>query len=477
MANASNAYATISPIKANIGETIQGIEKMDFAYREEQRQIDALDQARKDKEQARNDKLREKMLSQIPKNYDTGSSSLTEFQGKIIQQGVNRLGEIYKELKNPNLNEDEKIKLEIEAQNIDNLPENLKLATNVFTKQIEEYKNGIAKGEYFRNLDFEKKVLNGFEGYIGSLDNGLPAVGFIDRNNDGKIDNLDVVDYNQMQQGVIGKWSFQKQFDLDKMAVDAAEKVGYTDITTDRNFKSVQEKKAKMSEVISVANNLLQNPDGSPTEAALSQMKKMGVEPGADSLQKVKKYFIDRIVANTDYTKKEDFDYGAQTSRMSENRQAKKDKKEDVVVTKIELSNTGFNNDSFKGKQISKKGILENGLNLGKGIKFETINGAKTGLDNSTVTNLFINTNGKIIYTADVLTKKSAKSAGGDLMSEETSTTPASYRSETRTASGTTEAALANRLGYGSAEELKAELRRMNPNQKKSNTTKVKIDY
>ena len=53
MANAGNAYATVNPIKTNIGDIVQGIEQMDFAYREEQRKIDALNKARQEKEQAK----------------------------------------------------------------------------------------------------------------------------------------------------------------------------------------------------------------------------------------------------------------------------------------------------------------------------------------------------------------------------------------------------------------------------------------
>ncbi|WGK93784.1 MULTISPECIES: hypothetical protein [Flavobacterium] len=80
MANASNAYATISPIKANIGETIQGIEKMDFAYREEQRQIDALDQARKDKEQADLERrFKESKLSYSLTGYSNHDEPLIAF--------------------------------------------------------------------------------------------------------------------------------------------------------------------------------------------------------------------------------------------------------------------------------------------------------------------------------------------------------------------------------------------------------------
>lgn len=473
MANASNAYATINPIKTNIGDVVQGIEQMDFAYREEQRKIDALNKAKQEKEQAKKDKLREKMMGQIPQNYDTGSSSLNEFQAKIIQQGVNRLGEIYKQLNNPSLSEDERIKLEIEAQNIDNLPDNLKVATDNFTKIIKDYKEGVNSRSYFQNPEFEKLVLNGFENYVGTLENGLPAVGFVDRNNDGTINNLDVVPYDQLQQG-IGNWSFQKQFDLDAMAIDAAKKIGYEDITTDKNFKSVQEKKAKISSVESVATNLLQNPDGSPTEVALSQMKKMGIAPSEQSLKQVKDYFMQRVLANTDYIKKENVDYSAQTGRMSENRQAKKDKEEkEIVTTTVNLSNTGFGNDSF-GKVVSKKGILEKGLNLGKGIKFNTIGGAKTGLDNSIVTNIFINDKNEIIYTADVLTKKSSKgtkeSEGYNY--EEATTNPAAFRSETRKATGTTEAKIAGELKFKNADELKAYLRKLN-----EDNSKQKIDY
>lgn len=470
MANAGNAYATVNPIRTNIGDIVQGIEQMDFAYREEQRKIDALNKTRQEKEQAKKDKLREKMMGQIPQNYDTGSSSLNEFQAKIIQQGVNRLGEIYKQLNNPSLNEDERIKLEIEAQNIENLPDNLKVATDNFTKTIQDYKSGISNGTYFQNPDFEKKVLNGFENYVGVLENGLPTIGFVDRNNDGTINNLDVVPYEQLQQG-IGNWSFQKQYDLDAMAIDAAKKIGYEDITTDKNFKSVQEKKAKISSVESVATNLLQNPDGSPTDVALSQMKKMGIAPSEESLKQVKDYFMQRVLANTDYIKKENVDYSAQTGRMSEARQAKKEEEKKIVTTTINLSNTGFSNDSF-GKRISKKGILEKGLNLGDGIKFDTMGGAKTGLDNSVVTNIFINDKNQIIFTANVLTQKSGKQEQEDFTASGSTTTPASYRSETRIATGATEAKIASELGYNNADELKSYLKQLN-----NDTSKQKIDY
>src|SRR5690606_5287680 len=109
------------------------------------------------------------------------------------------------------LNDDERVKLEIEAHNLNNLPENLKIATDNFSNIIKDYRKGVDDGSYFRNPDFEKKVLSGFNNYVGGLDNGLPTVGFIDRDGDGV---MDVMSYDNLQSG-IGVWDFQKQFDLD----------------------------------------------------------------------------------------------------------------------------------------------------------------------------------------------------------------------------------------------------------------------
>jgi hypothetical protein len=455
MADSSNAYATVSPLKKDISDWVINQEELDFANREEQRKIDALNKSRQDKEQAKKDKLREKMMGQIPQNYDTGSSSLNEFQAKIIQQGVNRLGEIYKQLNNPSLSEDERIKLEIEAQNIDNLPDNLKVATDNFTKTIQDYKTKKANGEYFANPEFEKLVLNGFENYVGVLDNGLPAVGFIDRNEDGTINNLDALPYDQLQQG-IGNWGFQKQFDLDGMALDAAKKIGYEDITTDNNFKSVQEKKAKISSVEAVATNLLQNPDGSPTDVALSQMKKMGIAPSDESLKQVKDYFMQRVLANTDYTKKENMDYSGQTGRMAENRQGKKeDEKPSIGNPVVPSKNTWGNQyerisatEAFSVPIVGKVQLpaisIKTGTKGGKPI-YENVTDA-------TLENYTYNKDGKLVidvsYGIDKTTTVSERDEGKQ------TTVSKEKRKKQIIASPETEARIASQLGI-SVQQLK----------------------
>lgn len=366
MANSNNVYGTVKPLEGNVSDWISGQEQKDSAYRQEQREIEEINRKRQAAEQLKKDKLKEKILGSIPKNYDTGSTSLNQFQARIIQKGVDRLGEIYKELNSTGLSETKRIDLELEAQNINNLPENLKVATDNFTKLISEYQKGKAENKYFSNPDFEKKVLSGFENYIGDLDNGLPVVAFADRNNDGTINSLDVVSYENLQQG-IGPWVFQKQFDLDKMAVESAKNIGYTDITTDGNYKSVQEKKPKMSEIVTVADNLLQKPDGSPTEVALSQMKKMGLDNTPENQLKIKNYFVDRVIANTDYLKKEKTDYGAMTAAQRESRIARenKEKKENGKgnKNKASLSDLALTAGGYRAKvdKNDNEKILEKG--------------------------------------------------------------------------------------------------------------------
>lgn len=158
MANASNAYATVSPINTSIGDTINNVQKMDLAYREEQRKLKEIEDARTEKAQTKQDELKAFIMGKIPKNFDTGSSSLNELNAKAIQKGVDRIGEIYTELNNPNITSEDRVKLELEAQEIGDLPNKLKLATQTFTETINDYQEKKLKGEYFPDLDFEKKV-------------------------------------------------------------------------------------------------------------------------------------------------------------------------------------------------------------------------------------------------------------------------------------------------------------------------------
>jgi len=131
--NSNNVYGTAQPLQGSVSDFVRGQEQLNAQQREEQIRIAAIDEQRKAKDDAKRDKLKNDILGKIPKNYDTGSTSLNQFQAKIIAKGVDRLGDIYKELQNTSLSPDRRIDLELEAQNLQQLPENLKVATDNFS--------------------------------------------------------------------------------------------------------------------------------------------------------------------------------------------------------------------------------------------------------------------------------------------------------------------------------------------------------
>jgi len=336
MGNSSSVFGTAKPISISMVDLQTDQENQDLKFRAEQREIDKIAQDRKDKADAKKEALQKEMLAKLPQNYDSGSKSLTELQGKIINQGVERIGEITKKLSDPKISDDEKISLRIEAQQLNQLPENLKIATDTFTKKIETYKKGVADGSLFEDPVFEKQVLSGFENYVGGLDGGLPVVGFVDKNADGKVDKLDVVDYNDIQSG-IPQFDFQPKVDLDKIVTVIAKDVGMDDITTDSNFTSTQVKQANSAKVDAAVKGILYDDQGMPTPAAKSQLKKMGLDNTPENLKKVDTYTKELLLSKTDYLKKTDKDYGSMNAAARLKFDKDKEKpKEDTTFAQVE---------------------------------------------------------------------------------------------------------------------------------------------
>jgi hypothetical protein len=315
-----SAYNELKPLQGDLSADIRTQEDADFKYRQERRVDDAIEQQRKDKELARKEKIFKESFENLPRNYDTGSASLNSVQAGIIQKGVNRIGEIAGKLQKDNLSDEERIKLMIERNNLEKLPDNLKVATERFSGMIKEYKQGVENGTIFKNDAFESKVLSGFDGYLGAIDDtGLPVLAFRDTNGDGKVDANDIQTYDNLSQG-IGTWDFQKQFDLDKMAGETAKTLGKTDITTDQGYRSVQTQTPKLDALNLVADKLFVNPDGTPTATALSEMRKRKLPVDKSSIETVKQYYKDAVIAQSDFLRKEDFDYAARSKDNEEAR-------------------------------------------------------------------------------------------------------------------------------------------------------------
>ena len=463
MANAGNAYATVNPIKTNIGDVVQGIEQMDFAYREEQRKIDAIKQAQKEKEAEKLEKLKEKFK---PINIDaTGVKAVDQVLAQTLLKATNKTGELHKKL--DYATPEEQVDIIVQLQKLQSLPDYLKLAQDAFVTQAKDIQTKIANGEIKQTPELLSKLQSFSQGFfeVELDDNMTPMIGLWDKDGDGK---PDVLPYDKIVSGqTFGELIPNVDFSGNFMTVGT--KVGTVKNQTDQNF--VKNTKFytpdELNKTAAKAELYLENGQLSPVA------KSYLYDKGVRDFQNVPDELLDKMEQDAisimkTVQKKEDItdkDYSAQTGRMSENRQAKKDKEEKAIVTTtVNLNNIKFGSDNFPDKKFSKKGILGTGLNLGKGIDFKTIGGASTGLDNSTVTNIFVNDKNQIIYTVDILKVKEGKGTKESQTdySESATTTPSEYAYDVRTATATTEAKIASELGYNNADELKAYLRKLN---------------
>ncbi|KZE77497.1 hypothetical protein AV926_14070 [Myroides marinus] len=297
--NSSSAYAAAKPSSFNLADTIAQQDKLNLAHQDQKRQEQQLEQQRKDKQFDRDEKLRERLLKSI-QNYDTGSSSLNELQSRIIMQAVNRKGEIYNKLRNGNIGDEERIKLEMENMNLDSLPANLKVATQNFTKMNNEYMEGVKNGSLFRNLDFERKVLNGFENYLGGIDeNGFPLVGFKDIDGDGK---MDLMPWDNLKDG-IGVWEFQPKLNYDEMISKMSKGIG-TVKTKDREGYDVITEKGIPLDIAQVsAKSLMYDPEGNIKDFTKSRLRELGYDyknVNEDILKGIERDVTERILNSKD---------------------------------------------------------------------------------------------------------------------------------------------------------------------------------
>lgn len=297
--NHTSVYAPSQASGFNIAETIGQQERLSLARKDQQMREQQLEEHRRDKQLARDEKLRERLMKTI-QNYDTGSASLNELQGRMIMQAVNRKGEIYNQLRKGNLSDSERIKLEMENMNLDNLPSNLKVATQNFTKMNQDYMEGVKSGSLFRNLDFEKKVLNGFENYLGGIDeNGFPLVGFKDIDGDGK---MDLMPWDNLKDG-IGVWEFQPKMDYDKMITEMSKGLGTVKTKDREGYDIITEKGIPLDVAQSSAQSMMYDSNGYLTNFAKSRLTELGYDhrnPKEETLKGIERDVAERILNSKD---------------------------------------------------------------------------------------------------------------------------------------------------------------------------------
>lgn len=215
------AYRQLKPLEGDVSQDIQqqeenGFRRRALAQAEERTKNDKID-----KEAQRKQELWDKHVKPLS-NYDTGSKTLNEAQGRLILEAQKEYVPLMSILNNPKASDDEKLKATLKLQNINKLPENLSAMTKTLTDRDLSYQKGVKEGTLFSNPDYDVNFQQGYENKLLALDeNGMPMVAFKDLNGDGK---NDLETYDQIQ-NVVPKYDIQQRFDRDKELLEASTKL------------------------------------------------------------------------------------------------------------------------------------------------------------------------------------------------------------------------------------------------------------
>jgi len=471
------AYRQLRPLEGDISQDIQQQEENNFR----RRALDQVDQRtqndKADKEERRKQELWDKHVKPLS-NYDTGSKTLNEAQGRLILEAQKQYVPLMSTLNNPKATDEEKLNATLKLQNINNLPENLSAMTKTLTERDLAIRKGVQDGTLFANPDYEKNYQEGYQNKLLALDdNGMPMVAFKDLDGDGK---NDLETYDQIQ-NVVPKYDIQKRFDRDKELLEASTKLQPEINGTDDGVTRTVTTAVNPTLLKDYVTSQLYEADGvTPTAKLKSFAREAGVKfDDAKGLKSLSDNFENDIRLRIKGGEIKTRNYNALDALKENNDQKNKnrdraDKKEkenpDPIVTNVKDSAltedilvTQTYTDS-KGKKhirpvkrVGHDDLLPQGFSFPKGIKIDNIGGEKSGLNNVSITNAYKGKDGKMYFEATVLDEKSSgeKVMGED--GEETYKYGAKFNGITRQATGGTAARIAKAMGYDSADEaLKA---------------------
>lgn len=203
------AYRQLKPLEGSVSDDMQQQQDNSFKRKAFKSQEDKIKQDRIDKAEKEKTALWDKHVKPLS-NYDTGSKSLNEAQGRLILEAQKEYVPLMAVVNNPNASDEDRLNATLKLQNINNLPENLSSMTKSLTERDVAIKKGIAAGTLFSDPNYDKNYQEGFQNKLLALDdNGMPMVAFKDVDGDGK---NDLETYDQIQ-NVVPKYEIQQRFD------------------------------------------------------------------------------------------------------------------------------------------------------------------------------------------------------------------------------------------------------------------------
>jgi len=219
MANNTTAVATLRPLEGNVVDLLTNFENQDnIAQRQKQirqankAQLDAKIKAAKDKE------LKE---IKFPEQETTKIQTLDEYGARAVSLAADNLNDAIEKLSNPNISKEEEQFQKARVRKIQMFPQDLAAGSVEYTKMYDEYNTTVqGKRMYRMNPKYENFINGGASGWSPHFSpNGDFMTAFMDKdvNQDGEINQLDVVKYGDLQSRT-GKFAFDLAFDRQEIA-------------------------------------------------------------------------------------------------------------------------------------------------------------------------------------------------------------------------------------------------------------------
>jgi len=356
------AYRQLRPLEGDVSQDIQQQEENGFR----RRALDQVDQRtqndKADKESRRKQELWDKHVKPLS-NYDTGSKTLNETQGRLILEAQKEYVPLMGILNNPKASDEDKLNASLKLKNINNLPENLLAMTKSLTDRDLAYQKGVKEGTLFSNPDYDTNFQKGYENKLLALDeNGMPMVAFKDLNGDGK---NDLETYDQIQ-NVVPKYDIQQRFDRDKELMEASTKLQPVVNGTDNGVVTRTVTAVDPTLLKAYVSNQLFEADGvTPTAKLKSFARESGVKlDDAKGLQTLSDKFENDIRLRTKGGTVEKRNYNALDAQKEANdererRLARADKKKGEPQEEMgpkNINQVGY----VKGNTPAKGSVLKN---------------------------------------------------------------------------------------------------------------------
>jgi hypothetical protein len=359
-----SAFRQLKPLEGDISRDMLAQEELGLRRREEKRVEDQLAQNKLDKADKAKQDLWDKYAKPL-NNYDSGSKSLNEVQGRALLEAQKQYLPLMTTLQDPKASDADKLKATLKLNNIQQMPERMQAITKALTDRDAMIKKGITEGKLWDNPEYTKNFQEGFSNKnIVVDDDGNPTL--LIKNEDG---TTKIETYDQITKG-FNSYDFTPKFDKDKELIEASTKL-QPEVNIEDDGTWTKKTTAVNKEALKnyVDSQLFQSDGETPTDKLKSFAKEAGVSLSDKvGLKKIADGFANdiklRVKGGVEKTKNYN---NLEVSK--EQRLIEKDRRDE------EKENAKKPNESLGAENFTKTGVVK-GNTPRKGSVLKNMNGA-----------------------------------------------------------------------------------------------------